>query len=250
MELTYKQLETTLAAHFQINPDRLSTFRSRIKQLQRLEFPSGVNVGRGAKMVYTGEHLFKLATAFELLGIGLPAQSVAELTERHWPEFSGAYALARLSRLTWKVKQKIFAQLILRSMHEIQFDNYVDPVASKVIVQDHEYLAWNLQTDLTRGTFCYPYLLVTDIFHRVTRMAEEIAGVRAATADRELLKWLPTGEAKSLMFKGPYPDRSNLPVRQNLQLMLGSDPDSMTPDGAEEAEDFYKRYLSDEVPDF
>jgi hypothetical protein len=250
VELTYKQLETTLAAHLQINPDRIPTFRSRIKQLQRLEFPSGVNVGRGAKMVYTGEHLFKLVTAFELLGVGLPAQSVTELTERHWTEFSGAYALARLNRLSGKFKRKIYAQLILRSMHEIQFGKYDDPVASKVLVQDHEFLAWNLEAETTRGVFCHPYLLVSEILERVTKMAEEIAGVRAVTADCEVLKWLPNGEAKSLMFKGPYPDRSNLPVRQNLQAKFGNDPDSLTPDGVEEADAFYKWFLRDEPPDF
>ena len=93
MELTYKQLEQILRQYFDIASPKVSTFRSRIKQLQRLKFPPGVNVGRGAKMVYSAEQLFQLTTAFELLNNGFPAATATDLLSEYWGNFSDAFAI-------------------------------------------------------------------------------------------------------------------------------------------------------------
>lgn len=94
MQLSYSQLEAVLAAYMGVHPDRMSTFRSRLKQLQRLEFPPGVNIGRGSRMTYSATHLLQLAVAFELLGLGIPAGEATRLTMEHWAKFTAAFGRA------------------------------------------------------------------------------------------------------------------------------------------------------------
>lgn len=94
MILTYGQIEATIVGHLRIHPDRVGTLRARIKQLQKLQFPIGVNVGRGTKMQYSGEHLFQLVTAFELINLGLPAFTATTIATENWDVFAAAYAYA------------------------------------------------------------------------------------------------------------------------------------------------------------
>lgn len=94
MILSYRQLELSLSLYLGIHPDRIGTFRARIKQFQRLQFPSGVNVGRGTKMTYSGEHLFKLAAAFHLVQMGQPAMTAANLVDQNWDSFAAGFGLA------------------------------------------------------------------------------------------------------------------------------------------------------------
>ncbi|PSO12626.1 MULTISPECIES: hypothetical protein [unclassified Sphingobium] len=94
MILTYAQIESTLAGHLRVHPDKLGTLRARIKQLQKLQFPPGVNVGRGTKMAYSGAHLFQLLAAFELINIGLPAATATGLVTPNWRQFAAGFARA------------------------------------------------------------------------------------------------------------------------------------------------------------
>ena len=94
MELSYRQLEGILAAYLAVHPDKLSTFRSRMKQLQRLEFPPGVNIGRGVRMTYSAEHLLQLAVAFEVIGAGLAAKVATETVAQYWDRFQAAFGRA------------------------------------------------------------------------------------------------------------------------------------------------------------
>lgn len=94
MELSYRQLEATLGAFVGVHPDKMGTFRSRVKQLQRMNFPLGVNIGRGSRMAYSALHLFQLAIAFELLGTGWPAKPAVEVTTEFWDRFETAIGAA------------------------------------------------------------------------------------------------------------------------------------------------------------
>lgn len=94
MELSYRQLEAILAAYLTVHPDKMGTFRSRMKQLQRLKFPAGVNIGRGVRMTYTAEHLLQLAVAFEMIGAGLAAKAATDLVSEYWDRFKTAFARA------------------------------------------------------------------------------------------------------------------------------------------------------------
>ena len=100
MQLSYRQLEATLAAYLNVHPDRIGTFRARMKQLQRLEFPIGVNIGRGVRMTYTASHLLQLAAAFEIMGAGLAAKTATNLVNEFWDRFEAAFGRSH-SRLSY-----------------------------------------------------------------------------------------------------------------------------------------------------
>lgn len=243
MELSYGQLEATLAGHFRIHPDRIGTFRSRIKQLQRLQFPPGVNIGRGARMLYSGEHLFQLVMAFELIGFGLPAMSACSLVERHWEQFSAGYALSALQGRRWGRKEKdphIVAVLWIEALHEIQFNKHAGVIEpSSVDIKDQAAAVGELADyDFDR----HNTRLIISIGKALTQVLEvsrRVAGVEDASVyDAEFHRWLPLGKVPWITFRSRYPDRSNLPMRRHLHQFSGEDPDSLTPDGAEEAQQF------------
>lgn len=252
MKMTYGQLEQTLAAHLHVHPDKVPTLRSRIKQLQRLQFPPGVNVGRGSKMEYTGEHLLMLVTVFELIGFGLPAQTAANTVSDHWAKFASGYALAALQDRRFRVKERdqVLAILWLQSLHEIQFDpkwTEVNPSSLKICDETaakRELRPYKFDQHHTRL-----FLSVGKLLTRVLQIAKEQAGVADASAfDEEFHAWLPVGDANGIDFANYYPDRSNLALRKRLQQIYGKDPDSLTPQGVEEANQFLANDLSEGAP--
>lgn len=207
MELSYRQLEAALAAHFSISPDGLPRFRSRIKQLQRLEFPGGVNVGRGVKMVYGAEHLFKLVIAFELIGLGIPADRATTVVTTHWRALAGALALARRNLLNAWWTKFVFVRLVMRSMIEMQFergDNKSLP--TEAIVEDWEAITENLNNlSLNRRAFAYTVICVSDLFNRVVTGCED-AAIPKPYEDLEIAGWMPSAAEDWLNLKGAYED--------------------------------------------
>ena len=244
MRLTYGQLETVLANHLRIHPDKLATLRSRIKQLQRLQFPPGVNVGRGARMEYSGEHLFMLVTAFELIGAGHPAQTACNLVSKHWNDFAAGYALATLRLRTYRVETAlteadwIIAVIAVQSLHEIQFSDFGSPEFSKISITDEGRAASMFRTHEVLPHYTRLVISIEEILMRILEIAPARAGVKTHMNDDEFHDWLPKGETENINFSFPYPDRSNIEQRRRLQQYHGNDPDSFTPDGVAEAQEF------------
>ncbi|WP_395391606.1 hypothetical protein WBP07_13030 [Novosphingobium sp. BL-8A] len=180
MQLSYSQLEVILTAHFQIHPDKVGTFRARLKQLQRLSFPPGVNVGRGTKMAYGAEHLFQLVTVLELIHIGLPAATAATIVTKHWPHFAAAYAWAQASIYRNQLRDRFYARVLHSSFKEFRSEN---EISDGVYVENKESLLRVLDINSSRSMYCYPVICVSDVFQSVTEAAEKIARV-------QVLSWL------------------------------------------------------------
>jgi hypothetical protein len=252
MLLTYGQLEVTLSSHLRVHPDKVHTLRSRIKQLQRLQFPPGVNVGRGAKMEYSGEHLFLLVTVFELISIGLPAQAACNLTKEHWGDFAAGYALAALQTRTLLAEpsDQVLAVLWIHNLHEIQFGSWGKVPPSMVQISDEAAATIQLRPHDQYEDFSRLLISLGNLLKRVLMLAKDRAGVTSASQyDKEFDDWLPTERMPSIHFKGRYPDRSNLAMRQHLHHLYRNDPDSFTTTGEEEAKKFIENGYS-ELPDF
>ena len=81
MKLTFKEVEAVLAAYLQIDPERVSKLRFRLQQLQRqpLNFPEGVNVGKGGRFAYGCDQVFQLVFMFEMLDLGYPPERAKQL---------------------------------------------------------------------------------------------------------------------------------------------------------------------------
>lgn len=229
MELSYRQLEATLAAHLRIKPDRIGTFRARIKQLQRLEFPSGVNIGRGAKMIYGADHLVKLAFAFELIGAGFPAMLATTVTESNWRKIGAAVATDYRNRMRLFFDESIYVRLIVRTLSEIQFD-HLSQSDIGVYVEDHTALASILKRRSDRAANAYTIICITDFANRLMKLADEVGGVPHALYDSEVIAWLvpnvdaqrkPTIDAEWLRIEGNYPEASYSHAVTMLGLIHG-----------------------------
>ena len=250
MKFSYGQLEATLSHYLRIQPDRVSTFRARLKQLQRLQFPPGVNVGRGAKMGYSAEHLFMLVSAFELISFGMPAKFATDLVVRHWTHFSAGYGLASLNERSFETPnryEQVLAVLTVRSMAEIQFFPVFSEGESSVTIMDEAAARPLLSPHKYHRDYSQLFMGLTLIVRRVLEAASNVAGVEEASVyNDEFLTWLPEGKTPHIRFKTRYPDRRNIEMRKELHATFGNDPDASTPDGQEEA-DYFQRELSGEV---
>jgi len=80
-QCSFSAVEAILAGmNFIADPHR-SAFASRIKNIQRLKFPSGINTGRGVAAIYRAEHVLLLGLTIELLQLGLtPERAVRTLS--------------------------------------------------------------------------------------------------------------------------------------------------------------------------
>ena len=192
MKLSYRQLEAILAAYLNVHPDRIGTFRSRIKQLQRLEFPSGTNIGRGSRMSYTAEHLLQLAVAFEVIGAGLAAKAATDLVTRYWDRFQAAFGRAH-SKLNYQSDSETFVCVLGKPpvTPEREID---DPVS----VHD--------LTSLSERILCFPrpdspsraglLLIRADyMLERINRLSGDIGQVRHPKWSPEYREWAQAREA-------------------------------------------------------
>lgn len=93
--LTFAQLKTTLASHLKVDELKLDKFQMRLKQLQRLGWPRGVNNGRKTRVSYTAQQLLELAFIFELIELGLSPERATGLVDFWWDSVRGAFLLAR-----------------------------------------------------------------------------------------------------------------------------------------------------------
>jgi hypothetical protein len=86
MNLSFNQVEAVFAARFDIPADRAVAFRGRLQHLQRLNFPTGVNTGRGKKASYGWKQIIQLTVALDLIDFGMTpdvaARSVRQGTDR------------------------------------------------------------------------------------------------------------------------------------------------------------------------
>lgn len=175
-----------MAAYLNVHPDKISTFRSRMKQLQRLEFPVGVNIGRGVRMTYTAEHLLQLAVAFEVIGTGLAAKAATDLVTTYWDRFQAAFGRAH-SRLGYRE----------------DFETFVCVAGQPPVAREgskEEIVSVHDLTSLTEQVLCFPrpetasragmQILRADyLLERVNRLAGDVGQVRRPKWSPEYSVW-------------------------------------------------------------
>lgn len=191
MKLSYRQLEAILAAYLGVHPDRVSTFRSRMKQLQRLEFPVGVNIGRGVRMTYTAEHLLQLAVAFEVIGSGLAAKAATDLVTTYWERFQAAFGRAH-SKTNYGSGFETFVSVAGKPI--ISSDGYQDVPVS---VHDLGSLSEEVLCKPTAGSPGRAGLLIIRadyLFERINRLAGDIGQVRNPKWTKDYTDWAKARE--------------------------------------------------------
>ncbi|MEO1921834.1 MAG: hypothetical protein ABGW84_08125 [Sphingomonadaceae bacterium] len=172
-------LEHGLARYFEVLPEDTARFRARIKQLQRLEFPSGVNVGRGVKMPYNNEHLLKLVLAFELIDNGMTAKPATKLVENQWARFrAGLGAVAMADPKSSYVYADIYPNVLSDSTGK----------SATVLIEDESSRKNSLQ--LTRwGRVSFLSVCLTSLFARLVKQTEESRRLGNYFMYLELREW-------------------------------------------------------------
>lgn len=188
MILSYGQLEATVVAHLRIHPDRVATLRARIKQLQKLQFPPGVNVGRGTKMAYNGTHLFQLISAFELINVGLPAATATGMVVTNWRVFEAGYGRA-IKNLAGVRSDDVFLRLLHLALEDLTGGIDRKGWTSPAYIEDRESLDFELGRDDRRIAFTSIILCASDIARSVLYAAENVSRVKGPRDDEEFCNW-------------------------------------------------------------
>jgi hypothetical protein len=84
MKLAFGEIERLLMHLHGVPEERRTAMRSRIQHLQRNGIPSTAPTGRGGRLEYDVDAVFQLVTAFELAGLGWPAQALVGFILQNW----------------------------------------------------------------------------------------------------------------------------------------------------------------------
>lgn len=91
------QVEKLLRDGLEIDEENRSTFKSRIKHLQRMQFPPGTNTGKGKKFDYGWSQIIQYIVVFDLIDQGLsPEIAVSLVVESESKIERGAITFARM----------------------------------------------------------------------------------------------------------------------------------------------------------
>jgi hypothetical protein len=77
-----------------VHPDRAETFRSRLKQWQKMGFPEGTRVGKGVKAEYGATQILQLIMLVKLLRIGLTPERAQTLIFSAWDRIRAGFCEA------------------------------------------------------------------------------------------------------------------------------------------------------------
>lgn len=188
MELSYGQLEMTLATHFRIHPDKIGTFRSRVRQLQRLEFPPDSKVGRGEKIKYSAAQLFQFVAAFELIGAGYPAGLAVKAVTDKWWNFACGFGLAIRHRVRSESGSIVFTRVMNSTLADLQGRKDRAEIPG-VFVEDEESLRSILKRNDDRVANSYTLLCTSDIAMNVLDLIKKVAQLDNPLEDAEFSDW-------------------------------------------------------------
>lgn len=99
MALGLAQVEAALAGLHDVSAEKRRAFQGRVKHLQKLGFPAGINTGKGKRAEYTLEACCKLIAAFELMQFGAMPAAAIGIVESNWSFLKVMFAAAYVEYL-------------------------------------------------------------------------------------------------------------------------------------------------------
>lgn len=94
MSLTFAETHFVVATIVGVRPSKGETFKSRLKQWQKMGFPEGTKVGRGVKAEYGALQVLQLALLVKLLRIGLTPERAQSVITTAWTRFMAGFVEA------------------------------------------------------------------------------------------------------------------------------------------------------------
>ncbi|QNE04676.1 hypothetical protein [Croceicoccus marinus] len=113
MQLGFGQVEDMLSRQHQIDPDKRSAFANRLKHLQKLGFPPGVNTGRGVAAKYEANHLLLLALAIELAQAGYNPERAISLI------MGNLERIAKGCKLYFEIEEPVLCFIVPRGLADL-----------------------------------------------------------------------------------------------------------------------------------
>ena len=152
MKFTFAQVEKTLALTHNVDETRRSAFAARLKHLQKMKFPPGVNTGRGRAASYDVGHICLLGVALELNQLGLsPERAVGVITSDHGAIASAFLRAAEEGPPNGSFLQPMFLYLDPAGLTDLMIDHGRDRAARSFYYIDLDSLIKNLQKWGTGG---------------------------------------------------------------------------------------------------
>lgn len=150
MDLSFNQVEAVFTERFAIPENRAVAFRGRLQHLQRLNFPSGVNTGRGKKASYGWKQIIQLVVALDLIDFGMTpdaaARSVRQETDRLIDAISKVIQAFETAAALAKALKKMrcpfgITQMAFASAYALTLQRDEDDPAYILVYSGKEFLA-------------------------------------------------------------------------------------------------------------
>ncbi len=116
----FADVEEALSQVHGISDEKRSAFSNRLKHLQRLGFPPGVNTGRGRAAIYYAEHVFMLAVALQLSEFSFTPERTIRVMEHGIARLAGG-ARAAIANLD----EAIFCEVPTGSLQDFVYGDRV-----------------------------------------------------------------------------------------------------------------------------
>ncbi|AEG50775.1 hypothetical protein Sphch_3160 [Sphingobium chlorophenolicum L-1] len=145
-------------------------------------------------MTYSGEHLFKLATAFELIGLGQPALTASTLVESNWPSIAAGYGIAVRNEFhEWPHDKKssnilIYLRITLNTLSPLLSNSEDGAESGHVSVEYRRNLIEYLEDDPEREGNSFLLLCASHIMRGVLHACKD-ARVKDPFDDPEFAEW-------------------------------------------------------------
>jgi hypothetical protein len=82
--MRFQKVAARLEEIYRVPRDRQSAFQAKLKNLQKLGWPSGTNTGRGVAHDWSEKNFLDLAIVIELCSCGIPPERAIEITKANY----------------------------------------------------------------------------------------------------------------------------------------------------------------------
>lgn len=144
LPLSFAQAHFLVGMVAGVHPDRAETFRSRLKQWQKMGFPEGTRVGKGVKAEYGATQVLQLVMLVKLLRIGLTPERAQNLIFNAWDRMRAGFCEAIICMANAEDHLHYFL-IQLDALSDLSSPEGSDHMHTFVdVFTDHEMrLAWN-----------------------------------------------------------------------------------------------------------
>lgn len=170
--MNYGQIEALFANLHNIRTEKRIAFKARLKHLQRLGFPPGINTGTGRAAVYGPGQIFLLGLALEFTQMGInPERTVKLIQDEYWAIVRSGEVAAKIlldNSLPFEPIMIFFDPAALSELMELFGDGMDTALATldfgKFDSAQEAFAHW-----FTEGASRAAFISVSSLLHRIQK---------------------------------------------------------------------------------